>query len=248
MISNSNGRRSILLIQGQSSLPALGNEPEELAYFSVEAVADFRAGFSKLNQDKFVGVVLDLVQPGSDGFELLMCLRRNYPLPIIAFSQTTCEADRILAYEMGADDVLSSAVSKRELVARVQAVLSRAMVAAAGTGSRFEVRFAQDLQIDLRSRKVLKGANPLSLTSLEFDLLAILIQRVGRVSTRESLLNALSDGDYSVLERTVDVHIASLRRKLGDDSKKPKYIRTVRGIGYQLLDMAPRRGEGPGPG
>ena len=232
-------KRSILVIRGHSCLSALETNTESLAGFRIETAADFKSAVRKLVESRFVGVLLDLVQPENDGLELLLCLRRNYRLPILVFAQTSQEADRIFAYEMGADDFLSALVSRRELAARVQSVISRATMTSLQHSERADLSFVQDLQIDVRSRRALKGGIVLQLTSLEFDLLAILIRRAGRVSSRESLLSAISDGDYSVLERTIDVHIASLRRKLGDESKNPKYIRTVRGIGYQMIDSDP---------
>ena len=232
------GKRSILLIRGESFLSALSGEIQGLSGFRFETVSGLQEGVGKLGDSRFAAILLDLLLPGGSGFEVLMSLRRNFGLPIFVFSRDVSEADRILAYEMGADDYLSADVSQRELVARLRAVISRALLITGEESDRVRLHFAQDLQIDPGSQSATQSGKALRLTRLEFDLLATLVKRSGQICSRESLLHAVSDEHYNVLERTVDVHIASLRRKLSDDPKAPRYIQTVRGVGYLLLNSS----------
>ena len=236
------GKRSILLIRGQSIFGALNDELQARDVFQFEEVPGLREGVGKLEDTRFVAILLDLLRPGGSGFEVLMSLRRNFGLPIFVFSSDVSEADRILAYEMGADDYLSADVSRRELIARLRAVISRVLLITGEASDVVRLHFAQDLQIEPGAQTATQSGKALRLTRLEFDLLATLVKRSGQICSRESLLHAVSDEDYSVLERTVDVHIASLRKKLSDDPKAPRYIQTVRGVGYLLLNSSPRSG------
>jgi DNA-binding response OmpR family regulator len=144
------------------------------------------------------------------------------------------ESDRIVGLELGADDYMPKPFSPRELLARLRAVLRRAQPDAVG-----ERVSAQDLVLDVGSRRTTVGGREVELTGIEFDILVALVRRAGRVVPRGALLDEAGRGDVAVGERTVDVHISRLRKKIGDDPKNPRRIKTVRGIGYVLPREAP---------
>jgi DNA-binding response OmpR family regulator len=171
-------------------------------------------------------VVLDLGLPDVDGFELCRRLRASGDVPILILTARDEEVDRIIGLELGADDYLTKPFSPRELVARVRAVLRRTEPGECGV---IEIG---DLVVDLRSRTATFAASPLSLRTLEFELLAELARNAGHVVKRSLLLDRVWGISFAGGTRTVDVHVAQLRKKLG----RPELIQTVRGIGYRLLD------------
>ena len=172
-------------------------------------------------------VVLDLMLPGTDGLSVCRWIRAHGSLPIIMLTARGEEADRIVGLELGADDYVTKPFSPRELVARVRAVLRRADPPPPDAGS-LEVG---DLAIDLRTRRVTLAGAELELRTLEFELLAELARNAGQVVTRDRLFDRVWGGPFAGGTRTVDVHVAQLRKKLG----RPELIRTVRGYGYRLL-------------
>jgi two-component system response regulator CpxR len=184
----------------------------------------------------YEAVILDVMMPQMDGFEVLKRLREQSDIPVIMLTARGEETDRIVGLEMGADDYLPKTFSSRELLARLRAVTrrfekSKRRMASGTENGRLEFG---DLQIDEKARTVRLGANPLNLTPLEYDLLTCLARTAGRVLSRDQLLDAVAGRDYEVFDRSVDVHISSLRRKLGEDPRNPKYIQTVRSAGYMF--------------
>jgi DNA-binding response OmpR family regulator len=172
-------------------------------------------------------VVLDLGLPDVDGFELCRRLRDGGNVPILILTARDDEVDRIVGLELGADDYLTKPFSPRELVARARAVLRRAEP---GSGGIVELG---DLWIDLRGRTVAIAGAPIELRTLEFELLAELARNAGHVVKRDRLLERVWGLSFAGGTRTVDVHVAQLRKKLG----RPDLIQTVRGVGYRLLDV-----------
>jgi DNA-binding response OmpR family regulator len=145
------------------------------------------------------------------------------------------EADRIVGLEMGADDYLPKTFSTRELLARLRAVLRRSVITETQTANRRNSSVVVgDLIVDPEAHLATLAGEPLILTRQEFDLLLSLARSSGRVKTREQLLLEVADRDFEVFDRSIDVHIASLRKKLGDDAKAPRWIETVRGVGYTM--------------
>jgi two-component system, OmpR family, alkaline phosphatase synthesis response regulator PhoP len=194
-----------------------------------QAVASFRSSRPSL-------IVLDLMLPELDGLEVCRVVREESDVPIIMLSARSSVADRIQGISEGADDYLPKPFSPAELVARVKAVLRRvpSMELARAAGEATELRH-DDLTIDLDRYEARQGDRLLSLTTTEFRLLATLVAAAGRVLTREQLLDALyGRDDDAVLDRTVDVHVGRLREKLSDSADKPRYIATVRGVGYRV--------------
>jgi DNA-binding response OmpR family regulator len=171
---------------------------------------------------------------------VLRQLRRTSAVPVLMLTALGDESDRIVGLELGADDYLPKTFSTRELLARLRAVTRRSTLAAreaAATDRTVgETIVVDDLRLDAGARSATQGGQPLTLTAVEFDLLWCLARAAGRVLSRDQLLDAISGRDYEVFDRSVDVHISTLRRKLSDD---PRYIRTVRSAGYML-----RRGDG----
>jgi DNA-binding response OmpR family regulator len=200
------------------------------------------AGLEAALSGGYDAVILDCMLPGMDGFEVLRRLRRESSVPVLMLTALGDESDRIVGLELGADDYLPKTFSTRELRARLRAVTRRAALVppAAGreTASRHLIAVG-DLHVDVAARSVMQAGRPLTLTALEFDLLASLSRAPGRVLSRDYLLDEISGRDYEVFDRSIDVHVSALRRKLGDDPKNPRYIRTVRSAGYLFM---------PGPG
>jgi DNA-binding response OmpR family regulator len=204
------------------------------AYFAPHGVElvhalDGPTGLSRLRDGSFDLVLLDLTMPGMDGLEVCRRIREKSRIPVLMLTARGDETDRVVGLELGADDYLPKPFSPRELLARMRAVLRRA--APDVTSEQLRVG---DLDIDVGARRASLAGRELSLTGLELDLLVALCRRAGRVVPREALLELSGRGDVTVNERTVDVHISHLRAKLGDDSRNPRRIRTVRGVGYVL--------------
>lgn len=175
--------------------------------------------------------------PGMDGLELLRRLRERAPtLPVLMLTARGEETDRVVGLEMGADDYLPKTFSPRELLARLRAVLRRAVPARAPeSGGDAEGVVLGPLTVRPAAWQALLDGTPLDLTPIEFKLLEALARAPGRVLSRDALLDAVAGRDYEVFDRSVDMHVSALRRKLGDDPKKPRFIKTVRGAGYTLL-------------
>lgn len=178
-------------------------------------------------------ILLDVMMPGMDGLEVLRRLRAQSNVPVLMLTARGDETDRIVGLELGADDYVPKPFSAREVLARVRAVLRRSRPEA--SAERMQVG---GLVLDVAGRVVTVAGQPVDLTGLEFDLLVALARRAGRVVPRDTMLDAAGRGDVVVGERTVDVHISHLRAKLGDDPKTPRWIKTVRGVGYVLAKDA----------
>ena len=177
-------------------------------------------------------IILDIMIPEPDGWEVCRRIRSRSQLPIIMLTAREDEVDKVVGLELGADDYLTKPFSPRELVARVKAVLRRALPA---SESR-EVLHVEDLVIDASRRKVTQGERDVELTPREFDLLYTLALNRGIVMSRERLLERVWGYDYYGDTRTVDVHIRHTREKLGEDSSQPRYVETVWGVGYKFRE------------
>lgn len=184
----------------------------------------------------FSALILDVMLPGFDGFEVLRRLRAKSQVPVLMLTGLGDEADRIVGLEIGADDYLPKTFSTRELLARLRAVLRRSQnTVAQAVEPMDELVTVGDVQIDPNTRSAAHRGQTLVLTPVEFDLLFSLAKTAGRIQTREQLLLDVADRNYEVFDRSIDVHISSLRRKLGDDAKSPRYIQTIRSAGYLFL-------------
>jgi DNA-binding response OmpR family regulator len=223
----------IMVIEDEKEIRDLIRYNLEKAGFRVTAVADGEEGLRRLFASRPDAVVLDLMLPGRSGLEVLREVR-NEPatreLPVVVLTARSAEMDKLLGFDHGADDYLTKPFSPRELIARLRALLRRAQPSRAE--GAIEVGA---LRIDTLAREVAFKGRSVSLTPREFDLLAFLAHRPGRVMSREELLRKVWGYDYLGETRTVDVHIRRLRVKLGE---KNRLIETVTGIGYKMVGSA----------
>jgi DNA-binding response OmpR family regulator len=184
-------------------------------------------------------VILDVMLPGLDGFEVLKRIRQKSAVPVLMLTARGDETDRIVGLEVGADDYLPKTFSTRELLARLRAVLRRSALNAAPTAAAAappKEIVVGELHLNLDARSAVLGTEPLALTAVEFDLLASLAKAKGRIKTREALLDEARDRHFDIFDRSIDVHISSLRKKLRDDAQSPRFIRTVRSVGYMMVN------------
>jgi len=193
-------------------------------------------GLDAARAGKYEAVLLDVMMPGMDGFEVLRELRKTSNVPVLMLTAMGEEADRIVGLELGADDYLPKTFSSRELLARLRAVTRRSSVVAGSALPAPKDLVSGDLVLNEDTHVATLLGEPMDLTALEFAILATLLKSKGRVKTRESLLQDVSDRRFDVFDRSIDVHVSQLRRKLGDDPKLPRFIRTIRGVGYKLED------------
>ena len=200
----------------------------------VTAVGDGLAGLRAARDSGPDLIVLDLMLPRLDGMEVCRTLREESDVPIIMATARVDEEDRLAGLDLGADDYILKPFSPRELAARVRAVLRRtARQAAADTSAVLE---RDGMVIDIRNRTVNRGEVKPSLTPTEFRLLAALAAEPGRPFTRHQIIDKVFGYDFDGFDRTVDVHVANLRRKIEPDVRKPRYVQTVHGVGYRFGD------------
>lgn len=224
--------RTILVIDDEPELVKLLDYNLSKAGYLVLSAKDGEAGLAAARRHAPDAIILDIMMPGLDGWEVCKRLRQDpatAAMPLLMLTAKGEESDRVLGLELGADDYLTKPFGVRELVARVKALLRRLEAAAASP----EVLKTGKLVIDSSRRTVQAGGKPVALTATEFNLLKALAEKEGRVISREDLLSLARGDDVAVMDRTVDVHVASLRKKLG---KHGEMIETVRGVGYRLKE------------
>jgi len=224
----------LLLVEDDVRLCRLVKDYLEGMGYAVAMAHTGPAGLELALKESFHALILDVMLPGMDGFEVLRRLRMHSTVPVLMLTGRGEEADRIVGLEMGADDYLPKTFSTRELLARLRAVLRRSVITATQAAGRSDSVAIGDLFVDPGAHSATLAGEPLLLTRQEFDLLLYLARSSGRVKTREQLLLEVADRDFEVFDRSIDVHIASLRKKLGDDAKSPRWIETVRGVGYTM--------------
>jgi two-component system response regulator CpxR len=226
-------RTRVLIIDDDRKLCRLVKDYLEPMGYAVSAAHTGPEGLELAREEPIDAIILDGMLPGLDGFEVLRELRKTHDTPLLMLTARGDEADRIVGLELGADDYLPKTFSTRELLARLRAITRRGRRQAPEDVHQELVVGA--LRIDLDTRIAVLDDQPLALTPVEFDFLAALARAPGRIRTREQLLEDIRDRSYEVFDRSVDVHISALRRKLGDDPKQPRFIQTVRSAGYMLL-------------
>lgn len=219
----------ILVVEDEGSI-AMGLKGDlELEGYEVEVAEDGLKAFEMALTGAYDLVLLDLMLPGKDGFEVCRELRREGSnVPIIMLTARTQEAEKVLGLELGADDYITKPFSPMELRARIKAVLRRA-----GGEDPTVYRF-DDIEVDLRRFEVRRDGSAVRLTPLEFKLLAAFVQNPGQVLSRDRLLDLVWGRDAFVTDRVVDTHITNLRKKVEVESGDPKYIVTVKGVGYRF--------------
>lgn len=234
--------RPILVVDDDRKIVALVRAYLEREGYRVITAYDGREALQRARSEDPALIVLDLMLPEIDGFEVMRALRADSDVPVLMLTARSSLPERILGLEKGADDYLPKPFSPAELVVRVKAVLRRTRPPAAATSpAPASTTLTQhDLTIDTERYEVRRGDQLIALTPVEFKLLVTLVAADGRALTRDQLLDAVygsDDGD--VLDRTIDVHIGRLREKLGDDAEQPRYVMTVRGVGYRAAPPRP---------
>ncbi len=238
--ASDSGRTRLLMIDDDKKLCRLVSSYLKPLGFDVTAVHTGPEGVERATaaDAPWHALILDVMLPGMDGFEVLKRIRQKSAVPVLMLTARGDETDRIVGLEVGADDYLPKTFSTRELLARLRAVLRRSALNAtvsADASAPSKELVVGELRLNLDARSAVLGTEPLVLTSVEFDLLASLAKAKGRIKSRESLLDEARDRNYDVFDRSIDVHISSLRKKLHDDAKEPRYIRTVRSAGYMMV-------------
>ncbi len=221
----------ILIVDDEAPIVELVRTYLEQDGLEVIEAHDGPSGLQSIRDHAPDVVILDVMLPGLDGLEVLRQARTFSDAYVIMLTARVEEVDRIVGLSVGADDYLVKPFSPRELVARVRALLRRPRGDRVAASDSWR---AGDLEVDARRHVVAVGGAPVELTAIEFDLVASLIRERGAVFTRQQLLDRVWGMDYVGEEHVVDVHLANLRRKLGDDPGKPRFIETVRGVGYRF--------------
>jgi len=234
---NQSSATKILIVDDDKKLCRLIADYLEPMGYDVEAAHDGWQGLDMILKGDYHAVILDVMMPKMDGFEVLKKLRETSDIPVLMLTARGEETDRIVGLEIGADDYLPKTFSSRELLARLRAVTRRYSTAKQKTGIKdgnAPLRF-NDLHIDQDARTAQLNDETLKLTPIEYDLLISLAKASGRVLSRDQLLDAVAGRSYDVFDRSVDVHISSLRRKLGENPRNPRFIQTVRSAGYMFI-------------
>ena len=224
--------KTVLVVDDERQIAEIARDYLRHAGFDVITASDGASALALARAERPDLIVLDLALPRVDGLEVARTLRRDSNVPIIMLTARVEEDDRLRGLEVGADDYITKPFSPRELVARVRAVLRRTDGASAAGDL---VRLA-DLTLDVSRLKVTRRGAPIDLTPTEFQLLATLARQPGRVFTRGQLLDAVRGVEVESFERAIDAHVKNIRRKLEPDSRNPRYLLTVYGIGYKAAD------------
>jgi len=224
-------RIRVVYIEDDERLASLTARYLESHGVAVTLSTEARDGIATVLRDRPDIVLLDLMLPGQSGFEVCRELRSHVDTPIVMVTARGDEGDRVVGLEGGADDYIAKPFSSRELLARIRAHARRAR---GRSGPSPEVLRVGALSIDPASRSAVLRGHDLALTTYEFALLRALVERAGRVLSRERIMEIVRGAADEVFDRSIDVHISHLRQKLGDDPRNPKLLKTVRGIGYML--------------
>jgi len=230
------GLMRLLIIDDDTELCQLVADYLKPMGFEVEMEHDGERGAERATSEPWAAIILDVMMPGCDGFEVLRRIRAKSKVPVMMLTGRGEEVDRIVGLELGADDYLPKTFSSRELLARLRAVLRRTgWITESAPQAPIKELVIGELRLNPETHDVILGDQPLQLTPAEFGLLLSLAKAHGRVKTREQLIEEVADREWDVFDRAIDMHISTLRKKLGDDPKEPRFIKTVRGYGYQLV-------------
>jgi two-component system response regulator RegX3 len=227
------GRRTVLMVEDEESITKPLSEALEREGFATEIANTAQAALEAAERTTPDLVLLDVMLPDGSGFEVCRTLRERSKVPIIMLTARGDETDRIVGLELGADDYIVKPFSAREVAARIRAVLRRADEPAQKAEPQ-QTLTAGELTLDPSKRSATLNGSELDLTRREFELLQLLLSEAGTVITRERLIDEVWDTNWFGSTKTLDVHVSSLRRKLGDDSADPRYIHTVRGVGFRF--------------
>ncbi len=220
----------LLVIDDDVELCALLKEFLTREGFSAEFEHDGARGLERALADSPELVILDVMLPTLDGFEILRRLRQQSRVPVLMLTARTEDVDRIVGLELGADDYLAKPFNPRELAARIRAILRRARPVAGDTSPRLEI---SGITVDPRTREATRDGEKIELTTLEFAILEILMRAAGRAVSRDELMEAIYNRQATAFDRSIDMHVSHLRRKLEAGGRK--LIKTIRGTGYQFI-------------
>ncbi|MEO8218424.1 MAG: response regulator transcription factor [Acidobacteriota bacterium] len=226
-------KKSVLVIEDNVDLAFGLRNNLEIEGYTVDVAHDGSAGLEKVQRSPFDLVILDLMLPEMDGFRVLRNVReKGMVIPVLILTARGAESDKVQGLKLGADDYVTKPFGVLELLARVEALIRRNRLSIVKSPPEPE-RFGE-IEIDIQTRTVMRGQQAVSLTPKEFDLLLALVERRGAVVSRMDLLRQVWGYSDAVISRTVDSHIAELRRKLEEDAAVPRHILTVRKVGYRL--------------
>jgi len=228
------GRRTVLMVEDETSITDPLSEALQREGFATEVAATAADALEVAARTHPDLVLLDVMLPDGSGYDVCRSLRERSEVPIIMLTARGEETDRIVGLELGADDYIVKPFSAREVAARIRAVLRRTGGEQRSPTEREEPLEAGSLSLDPGRRSATHNGRELDLTRKEFELLELLLREAGTVVTRERLLDEVWDVNWFGSTKTLDVHVSSLRRKLGDDSATPRYIHTVRGVGFRF--------------
>ena len=238
------GRRTILMVEDESSITTPLIEALEREGFESAVARTAAEGVSLASDLQPDLVLLDVMLPDGSGYDVCRELRRVSEVPIIMLTARGEETDRIVGLEVGADDYVVKPFSARELMARIRAVLRRARASEApGSDGALEVG---DVRLDAARHEVTRDGRPVELTRKEFEVLRLLMSNAGTVVSRDRLIEEVWDMNWFGPTKTLDVHVSALRKKLGDDPAAPRYLHTVRGVGFRFAAASELREEGAG--
>lgn len=225
----------LLIIDDDVKFASLLRDYLEPLGYAVDLIHNGKDGLAEAVRGSYAAVILDVMLPGMNGFDVLREIRKQSSVPVLMLTALGDEPDRIAGLEVGADDYLPKTFSTRELLARLRAVLRRSFTTEQRQQESREAAVSVgELWIDPSARRASMAGKAMLLTAIEYDILLSLARAAGRVKTREQLLLEVADRDFEAFDRSVDVHVSSIRKKLGDDPKNPRYIETVRSVGYRM--------------
>jgi len=224
---------SVLLIDDDTELSKLLEEYLQSEQFELESAHDGPGGLEKALGNHYAAVILDVMLPGMSGLDVLKQLRQKSSVPVLMLTARGSELDRILGLELGADDYLPKPFNPRELVARLRAILRRTSGSSAAAASQ-PIHLA-GVELHPESRSVTCSGKPINLTGAEFDLLYTFLRSPGKIISREDLTQAALGRPMSPMDRSIDVHVSNLRRKLGSYDGDQERIKAIRGSGYVYL-------------
>ncbi len=226
----------VLMIDDDQKLGALLKEYFEKHSIQLHVESTPSRGLAALERESPELVLLDVMLPEIDGFEVCRQIRKSSNVPILMLTARGEVTDKVVGLELGADDYLSKPFEPRELVARILAILRRGQT----TPEKGVVWVCDEIRVDIERRDASLSARPLSLTTSEFSLLKVFLENSGKALSRDTLIEKLRGLDWQAFDRSIDILVSRLRTKLGDESKNPKYIKTVWGTGYLWIQPLKR--------
>jgi two-component system, OmpR family, response regulator CpxR len=233
--------KRLLIIDDDVELCDLVSEYLSSEGFTVDCIYNGPDAVEKILASPYELVILDVMIPGMNGFEILRRVRSRSRLPVLMLTARGDEVDRIVGLEIGADDYLPKPFNPRELVARIRAILRRSKGEEAEASARTEPAKLKidDLELDAGARMLRQKSTPIELTSVEFNLLEVMMQMTGKVISREQLAKAGMGRELGIFDRSIDMHVSNLRRKLGPSPHGRERIKSIRGVGYIFIKNDP---------